>query len=84
MSANDTEFPELIRTRAAGQWSPWDIVIAFALEGWGSPVAALLWVLAYADGRHSLLDIAIRAKAPFARIAAAARILEDHDLLGPA
>ena len=45
---------------------------------------ALLWVLAYADGRHSLLDIAIRAKAPFARIAAAARVLEHHDLLGPA
>ena len=42
---------------------------------------ALLWVLAYADGAHSLLDMAIRAKTPFARIEAAARVLEGHDLL---
>lgn len=42
---------------------------------------ALLWVLAYADGRHSLLDIAMRAGTPFARIAAAARVLETHGLL---
>lgn len=44
---------------------------------------ALLWVLAYADGRHTLLDIARRATLPFARIEAAARVLEAHDLVGP-
>lgn len=44
---------------------------------------ALLWILAYADGAHSLLDIAIRAKTPFARIEAAARVLETHGLLEP-
>ena len=44
---------------------------------------ALLWILAYADGRHSLLDIAIRAKTPFARIDAAARVLQAHDLVAP-
>jgi aminopeptidase-like protein len=42
---------------------------------------ALLWILAYADGRHSLLDIAVRAKTPFARIDAAARVLEEHGLV---
>jgi aminopeptidase-like protein len=42
---------------------------------------ALLWILAYADGRHSVLDIAVRAKTPFARIDAAARVLEEHGLV---
>lgn len=42
---------------------------------------ALLWVLAYADGRHSLLDIAVRAGWPFARIDDAARVLEAHALV---
>ncbi len=44
---------------------------------------ALLWILAYADGRHSLLDIAVCAKTPFARIDAAARVLEHHRLVTP-
>jgi aminopeptidase-like protein len=42
---------------------------------------ALLWVLAYADGAHSLLTIAEKAAMPFARIKAAAERLEAHDLL---
>jgi aminopeptidase-like protein len=44
---------------------------------------ALLWVLAYADGRHALTDIARRAGWPFARIEAAARVLEAHGLVRP-
>lgn len=42
---------------------------------------SLLWVLSYADGAHSLLDIAERAGAPFARIKAAADRLRACDLL---
>lgn len=45
---------------------------------------ALLWVLAYADGRHSLSQIAQRADMPFARIDEAARLLERHDLVAEA
>jgi aminopeptidase-like protein len=47
---------------------------------------AFLWILNLADGRHSLLDIAERAKLPFGVVAEAARLLrnsrllvEDHD-----
>jgi aminopeptidase-like protein len=43
---------------------------------------ALLWVLNLADGRHSLLDIAERAKMPFGVISDAARLLEQHALVG--
>jgi aminopeptidase-like protein len=43
---------------------------------------ALLWILAYADGGHSLAAIARRADMPFERIDAAARLLEAHDLVG--
>ena len=42
---------------------------------------ALLWVLNLADGRHSLLDIADRARMPFEVIHAAACALSDHGLL---
>ena len=42
---------------------------------------ALLWVLNLSDGRHSLLDIAERARMPFAVIAEAARLLNDAGLL---
>lgn len=42
---------------------------------------ALLWVLAYADGRSTILDIAERAALPFVRINAAARTLAQHDLV---
>lgn len=44
---------------------------------------ALLWILAYADGRHSLSDIAARAGTPFDRIEAAATVLEAHGLVRP-
>ena len=42
---------------------------------------ALLWVLNFSDGEHSLLDIARRAKVPFALIQRAAETLCAHDLL---
>jgi aminopeptidase-like protein len=42
---------------------------------------ALLWVLNLADGTHSLLDTAERADLPFARIRAAADMLERVNLL---
>ena len=42
---------------------------------------AALWVLNLSDGDHSLLDIAERAKLPFATIAEAADLLTRHDLL---
>jgi aminopeptidase-like protein len=42
---------------------------------------AMLWVLNLSDGEHALLDIAERAKTPFAVIAEAARLLEQAELL---
>ena len=42
---------------------------------------AFLWILNLADGRHSLLDIAERAKLPFPVVAEAARLLEESGLL---
>jgi len=45
---------------------------------------AMLWVLNLSDGDHSLLDIAERARVPFATIAAAAEALETGGLLVPA
>ena len=42
---------------------------------------AMLWVLNLSDGEHSLLDIAERARTPFATIAETARLLEQADLL---
>jgi aminopeptidase-like protein len=42
---------------------------------------AFLWILNLADGRHSLLDIAERAKLPFGVIARAARLLHESGLL---
>ena len=42
---------------------------------------ALLWVLNLSDGRHSLLDIAERARLPFATIVEAADALRRVDLL---
>jgi winged helix-turn-helix len=44
---------------------------------------ALLWVLNFSDGRHSLLDIAERAALPFSTIRGAADVLRDADLLRP-
>ncbi len=42
---------------------------------------AFLWILNLADGRHSLLDIAERAKLSFSVVAEAARLLRDSRLL---
>lgn len=44
---------------------------------------AILWILNLADGQHSLLDIAQRAKMPFETIKQAAQALADKDLLKP-
>ncbi len=41
----------------------------------------LLWILNQADGRNTLLDIAIRAEKPFAQVVAAAAALRDAGLL---
>ena len=41
----------------------------------------MLWILNCSDGQNSLLDIAERAKRPFLRLQAAARLLESNDLL---
>jgi aminopeptidase-like protein len=45
---------------------------------------ALLWVLNQSDGERSLLDIAERARLPFADIRDAALLLEERDLLAEA
>jgi len=42
---------------------------------------AMLWVLNFSDGAHSLLDIADRSKLPFKIVLKAARLLEEHGLL---
>lgn len=42
---------------------------------------AMLWVLNLADGRHTLLEIADRAKIPFRLVRATADILVQHGLL---
>lgn len=42
---------------------------------------AMLWVLNYSDGEHSLLDIAVRSGLPFAAVAAAADALHDAGLV---
>ncbi|MEO8439951.1 MAG: DUF4910 domain-containing protein [Spartobacteria bacterium] len=44
---------------------------------------ALLWILNLSDGRHSLLDIAERAKLPFSAIKEAVDVLAATDLLEP-
>jgi aminopeptidase-like protein len=46
--------------------------IAGQREAGGANQMDLLWFLNLADGKHSLLDMAIRADAPFARLEAAA------------
>lgn len=42
---------------------------------------AMLWLLNFADGQHSLLDIAERSNVPFTLLAQIATILQEHDLL---
>jgi aminopeptidase-like protein len=44
---------------------------------------AMLWILNLSDGGHSLLDIAERAKLPFAVVRQTAELLEKHGLLKP-
>jgi aminopeptidase-like protein len=44
---------------------------------------AMLWVLNMSDGSHSLLEIAERAGLPFGQLAAAAHVLQAHDLVKP-
>ncbi len=55
--------------------------IAGQKDAGGPSQMDLLWLLNLADGRHSLLDIAERAGAPFSRIKAAARLALDADLV---
>jgi aminopeptidase-like protein len=42
---------------------------------------ALLWVLNFSDGKHSLLDIAERSGLRFRQVAEACKVLVDNDLL---
>ncbi len=44
---------------------------------------AMLWILNQSDGTNSLLDIAERAKLPFAVVQRTAQLLGDHGLLKP-
>lgn len=44
---------------------------------------AMLWVLNYSDGAHTLLDIAEKADIPFDVISQVANVLAEHDLLAP-
>ena len=44
---------------------------------------ALLWLLNLSDGTHSMLDIAVRSRLPFALVASAAADLETAGLLAP-
>jgi len=55
--------------------------IAGQREAGGATQMDLLWFLNLADGRHSLLDMAIRADVPFARLEAAARLALDASLV---
>ncbi len=48
----------------------------------GAAEMAMLWVLNLSDGANSLLDVAERSNLPFAAIETAARMLEQHELLG--
>lgn len=50
----------------------------------GERAMAMLWVLNLADGHHSLLDMAERSGLAFDEIAAAARLLKEHELLASA
>jgi aminopeptidase-like protein len=53
-------------------------------KGDNSAELAVLWVLNFSDGDHSLLDIADRAGLPFAAVRAAADALLEVDLLADA
>lgn len=47
----------------------------------GATSMSLLWVLNLADGQHSLLAMAERSNLPFKELAAAAKLLLEHELL---
>jgi aminopeptidase-like protein len=55
--------------------------IAGQREAGGATQMDLLWFLNLADGHHSLLDMAIRADVPFARLEVAARLALEADLV---
>jgi aminopeptidase-like protein len=55
--------------------------IAGQREAGGANQMDLLWLLNLADGKHSLLDMAVRADVPFARLEAAARIALEASLV---
>ncbi len=55
--------------------------IAGQREAGGATQMDLLWFLNLADGHHSLLDMAIRADVPFARLESAARLALDAALV---
>jgi aminopeptidase-like protein len=55
--------------------------IAGQREAGGATQMDLLWFLNLADGNHSLLDMAIRADVPFARLEAAARLAVEASLV---
>jgi aminopeptidase-like protein len=40
-----------------------------------------MWILSFSDGEHSLLDIAERSNVQFGKLAEAADVLVDHNLL---
>jgi aminopeptidase-like protein len=55
--------------------------IAGQREAGGATQMDLLWFLNLADGQHSLLDMAIRADVPFARLEVAAQLALGADLV---
>jgi aminopeptidase-like protein len=55
--------------------------IAGQREAGGATQMDLLWFLNLADGKHSLLDMAIRADVPFARLEAAAQLALEASLV---
>ena len=55
--------------------------IAGQREAGGATQMDLLWFLNLADGKHSLLDMAIRADVPFSQLEAAARLALDASLV---
>jgi aminopeptidase-like protein len=55
--------------------------IAGQREAGGPTQMDLLWLLNLADGHHSLLDIALQAEVPFARVQAAAKLALEAELI---
>lgn len=55
-----------------------------AVAGGSSTEAAILWVLNFSDGEHTLLDISDRSRLPYSAVREAAEVLKEHDLLAEA